>query len=154
MVWLIIGIILLGVAAIILVNVTSGGCTTADGGSCSLGQTLGPLYFVLPVPIGFLIAAWASYRATTTLTDDGIKVRAFFENRTYPWSEIRRVINIEERRYLNGIRSGTERKVVVELVNGKRRDLPAPLAGLFVGKQRYQASVRLIGQAWNAQIRR
>jgi hypothetical protein len=148
--WLVVGIGLTLALALILADLGKDPCIDDSGHPCKVPGTVFAGAFLSPLPLGFLLAAYFSYRARTTITEQGIQVRAFMENKLYRWSDIRRVTNVVERRYANGVRMGTERRIQVELTNGKLRELPTPRAGLLVGKQEYQTNADLIYQAWLA----
>jgi hypothetical protein len=147
-VWLVVGLILCFIVGNFMVQLGADPCVDDAGRPCSGAVMWIPLLFFGWFPLGFLIAAWASYRARTTITAEGLVVRTLFGNRTYRWDEIQQVTNFTERWYGNGIRTSTERSIRLQLTGGKLRDLPAPKAGRFLGRREFEEGVNLVWQSW------
>jgi hypothetical protein len=96
----------------------------------------------------FGLATWVSIRARVFLTPAGLRIKAIGDNVLLPWDEIVGVSDVTEIQRTNGMRTGTERSVEIVMRGGRRRELPVPKAGRFVGAEEYDHSATAIWQYW------
>ncbi len=141
------------VALVTLAGANNSGseCVSANGVACESGDGLVIVLCGVPFILGLLLAAYVSYRARLTLTDEGVRVNSLLSNQTYPWRSIRDIRMVKEKQYVGGIRNGTGRRVEL-LVDDCWVELPVPKAGLLLGREQYEDRAELLWDTWRRHV--
>jgi PH (Pleckstrin Homology) domain-containing protein len=148
--WLVLAIVV-GLVTLAGANNSGSECAGAAGEACQSGDGLVIVLCGVPFIVGLLLAAYLSYRARLTLTDEGVRVHALLSNQTYPWRSIREIRMVKEKQYVGGIRNGTGRRVEL-LVDDGWVELPVPRAGLLFGREQYEDRAELLWETWRRHV--
>jgi hypothetical protein len=118
-------------------------------GTCTAGAARAIAEVAGPILAIFLLFAWASARATVTLSDEGLAVRQLLVRTAYPWSEIALVRKVQSSRAPVSVAFFfPERKVQLVFRDGSESDLPAPRAYGPFGAHGYGKRADMIWREW------